>query len=223
MDLVDLFFWTHSGYHAGDVSGDDSSVTDQVFGGLSDAQMRARPVKGVNSLVWLLWHMARTEDVAVNLVITAGAQVLDDAWARRMNVEYRSHGSGMTDDEVDDLTARANVDGVRAYRSAVGRRTRDVARAFRPEAWDEIIGLEDLARAAVTGAFHIRDDYAGYRPEPNERVEDTVKWLASQGRKFPWQGSSRWQRLSGSASGHSILHHGEAITIRGLGGFGVGL
>ncbi len=223
MDLVTSFFLNHSYNHAGDVAGIASTLNDRVFGRLSDGQMRARPVKGVNSLVWLLWHMARVEDVAVNLVVTAGSQVLDDAWARRMNVESRTIGSGMTDDEVDDLTARADIDGVRAYRSAVGRLTREVVLAFRPEEWDEIIGLEDLARAAVTGAFHVRDDYAGYRPEPNERVEDAVKWLASRERKYPWQGSSRWQQLSGSAGGHSILHHGEAITIRGLGGFGVSL
>jgi hypothetical protein len=201
MDLLTSFFLTHSYNHAGDVSGHRSSLTDRVFGGLTDAQMRARPVKGVNSLVWLLWHMARTEDVAVNLVITAGSQVLDDAWARRMNVEYRNIGSGMTDDEVGDLTARADIDSVRAYRSAVGRRTRDVVLAFRPEAWDEIIGLEDIARAAATGA--LRD----YRP----------------GQKYPWQGASRWQQLSSSAAGHNILHHGEAITVRGLGGFGLGM
>jgi hypothetical protein len=26
--------------------------------------MRVRPGKGVNSLAWLLWHVARTEDVS---------------------------------------------------------------------------------------------------------------------------------------------------------------
>jgi hypothetical protein len=30
--------------------------------------LRARPAKGVNSILWLLWHMARTEDASVNLV-----------------------------------------------------------------------------------------------------------------------------------------------------------
>lgn len=203
MDLLTSFFLTHSYNHASDVSGNESTLADRVFGGLSDAQMRARPVKGVNSLVWLLWHMARVEDVAVNLVITAGHQVLDDAWARRMNVDYRHIGSGMTSDEVDDLTARADIDSLRAYRSAVGRRTREVVLAFRPEAWDEIIGVEDIDRAAATGAFR---DYRPGRPRP-----------------YPWQGRSRWQQLASSAAGHIILHHGEAITIRGLGGFGLDL
>lgn len=201
MDLLTSFLLTHSYNHAGNVSGLASSLTDRVFGSLSEAQMRARPVKGVNSLIWLLWHMARTEDVGVNLVMTAGTQVLDDEWARRMNVEYRHIGTGMTDDEVTDLTEHADIEGVRAYRSAVGHRTRDVARAFRPEAWDDLVGADDIVRAAATGAF--RD----YRPD----------------HKYPWEGSSRWQRLMSSAAGHNILHHGEAITIRSLGGFGIDL
>jgi hypothetical protein len=203
VDFLTSFFLTHSGNHAGDVGGRASTLTDRVFGGLSDAEMRARPVTGVNSLVWLLWHMARTEDVAVNLVITAGTQVLDDAWMRRMRIAVRHIGSGMTDAEVADLGARADVGAVRAYRSAVGRRTREVVSTLPAQAWEEVIDAGDIDRAARTGAFR---DYRPGRPRP-----------------YPWQGARRWQRLTGSAGGHNVLHHGEAITIRGLGGFGIEL
>ena len=57
--------------------------------------MRARPGAHLNSLVWLLWHMARTEDVAVNLVVVGRAQVLDDRWTKRMNIPWRTIGTGM--------------------------------------------------------------------------------------------------------------------------------
>ena len=102
MDLVGFFLAQHA----------NQSFADRVFGGLSDAQMRVRPGKGVNSLVWLLWHMARVEDVAVNLVVVDGQQVLDDDWARRLNVPWRHIGTGMIDDEVGELTARADVAAV---------------------------------------------------------------------------------------------------------------
>ena len=48
--------------------------------------MRTRAGKRLNSLVWLLWHMARVEDVVVNLVVADGRQVLDDGWALRLKV-----------------------------------------------------------------------------------------------------------------------------------------
>jgi len=200
MDLLDYFEMEHRESHAGDVYG-RPTIIDRVFGAPRDAQMRARPARGLNSLVWLLWHMSRTEDVAVNLVITAGEQVLDDAWARRMNVTRRDMGSGMTDDEVGELTARADIAAVRAYHSAVGLRTREVVRALRPDTWNEIVTEADIARAAVA---------IGPRDHP-------------PGPAYPWCGQSRARRLSGSAFGHNLVHLGEAITISGLAGFGVDL
>ena len=204
MDATNFFLVQHASVHCGDVYG-RPSYADRIWAGLSDAEMRARPGKGLNSLVWLLWHMARTEDAAVNLVVASGRQALDDNWARRMNVPWRTIGTGMSDDEVGELTARADVAAVRAYRSAVGLRTRDVVRALRPEAWDEIIGFADTARAAAAGAF-----------------ATNTAWVDGMGYK-PWQDQSRADRLGGAAIRHNALHLGEAVTLRGLAGFGSGV
>jgi hypothetical protein len=98
------------------------------------------------------------------------------------------------------MTKRADVDALRAYRTAVGRRTRDVVRELRPDAWDEIIGFADTSRAAAAGAF-----------------ERTAPWIPGAG-YTPWQGVSRAAQLAGSALRHNALHLGEAITIRSLAG-----
>jgi hypothetical protein len=74
--------------------------------------------------------MGRTEDVAVNLVVAGRDQVLDKAWSRRLSVPWRIIGTGMTDAEVAEMTAGADVDAARAYRSAVGIRTRAVVQAL---------------------------------------------------------------------------------------------
>ena len=204
MDAASFFLVQHGHLHASGVPGGES-YADRVFNQLTDDQMRARPGQGLNSLVWLLWHMARTEDAAVNLVVADGGQVLDDDWARRMNAPWRTIGTGMTDGEVGDLTRRADLDAVRAYRAAVGRRTREVVRALRPEAWDEIVGFADTARAAAAGAFAPK-----------------TAWVDGVGYK-PWQGHSRAAQLAGSAIRHNALHLGEAVTIRALAGFALGI
>jgi hypothetical protein len=197
MDTVEFFLVQHAQVHASEVGG-SQSYFDRTLAKLTESEMRARPVKDVNSIVWLLWHMARTEDVAVNLVITAGRQVLDDEWARRMKIRWRTQGTGMTSAEVDEMTTHADVAALVGYRTAVGFRTRDVVRAMRPEAWDEIIGFADTSRAAAAGAF-----------------EATAPWVAGTG-YTPWQGVSRAAQLAGSALRHNALHLGEAITIRSL-------
>lgn len=204
MDLISFFLVQHASVHFGDVGGRES-YADRVLRGLTDAQMRLRPGKGVNSLIWLLWHMARTEDACVNFVVSNGRQVLDDEWTRRMNVPWRIIGTGMTDDEVDQLTTRADIAAVLAYRNAVGLRTRDVVKALRSEAWDEPVEIVDTARAAAAGAFG-----------PN------MGWVDGVGYKG-WQDQSRADRLHGAALRHNAMHLGEAITVRGLAGLGLGI
>jgi len=53
--------------------------------------------------------MARTENAAVNPVVAGRDQVLDDEWMGRMDVLWRIIGTGMTDDEVTEMTARADI------------------------------------------------------------------------------------------------------------------
>jgi hypothetical protein len=201
VDLLAFFSGLHAATHAGEVYERRTPGSDRWFGGLTDAQMRVRPGPGINSLVWLLWHMARTEDVAVNLVVAARPQVFDDAWARRLRIPRADMGTGMTADEVAELSERADVAAVRAYRSAVGVRTREVVRTLRPEAWDEILGLADTTRAAAVGAFG-----------PNDT------WVDGVGHT-PWQGHTRGEQLGQTAIRHNAGHIGEAVTIRGLAGF----
>jgi DinB superfamily len=195
VDLRSFFLRQHAAVHAREVSG-LTFPAQRVFSELDDEQMRIRPGPGLNSLVWLLWHMARTEDAAVNPVVARREQVLDDGWMRRMNVPWRIIGTGMTEDEVTALTARADVGAVRAYRAAVAQRTREVVQALPADAWDDVIGAEDIKRAGVTGAF--RD------------------WV--EGTPYPWVGWTRGDQLASSALRHNAAHIGEAVTVRSLAG-----
>jgi DinB superfamily len=204
MDAVSFFLVQHASVHPSEVGG-APSYFDRVLGGLSETDVRARPATGVNSIVWLLWHMARTEDASVNLVVAHRQQVLGDDWVRRLGVPWRHIGTGMTDDEVSELTRRADVAAVRAYREAVGRRTREVVRALAPAVWDEPVTAADTARADAAGAF---GPGAG--------------WVDGMGFP-PWQDQSRAARLSGAALRHNAMHMGEAVTIRGLVGRGLGI
>jgi hypothetical protein len=202
MDAVRFFLVQHAQLHAAEAG---NSYSDRVFAGLTDEQMRARPGGGMNSLVWLLWHMARTEDASVNLVVSDGRQVLDDGWSRRMNVPGRTIGTGMAESDMADLSRRADLEAVRAYRDAVAQQTREVVRALPPEAWEEMVGFADTARGAAAGAF-----------APNTAWTDGVGYR-------PWQGHSRAAQLAGSAIRHNALHLGEAVTVRSLGGFPLGI
>ena len=90
--------------------------------------------------------MARVEDAGVNLIVTAGRQVLDEAWSARFGILRTDAGNGMTEGELTEFAARADIGAVRAYRDAVGLRTRDVVAAVEPASWLEVESTVDTAR-----------------------------------------------------------------------------
>ena len=98
--------------------------------GLTDAQIRLRPGDNLNSLAWLVWHMARCEDVAMNVAIADQPQVLDEGWTTKLGVDRDDIGTGMTPREVATLSEQIDLDALLSYRHAVGRQTREVIAAI---------------------------------------------------------------------------------------------
>ena len=141
MDAIDFFVLHHGRLHM--------QVERDFLQGLSDEQMRCRP-ESLNSIAWLVWHMARCED-ALNLLLAGRPQVLDEEhWLPRLHLSIGDVGTEMDDDEVSDLSARINLAALCDYYTAVGRRTVEVLRSLRPEALDE---LPDLQRLRAEGVF----------------------------------------------------------------------
>src|SRR6266851_9891033 len=102
MDASDLILVRYAQIH--------QVLTDPAIARLSEAQLRRRPHRGSNTVVWLVWHMARVEDVGVNRFVVDRPQVLDDGWLAKLGVGRRDVGTGMSDAEVNDLSARIDLD-----------------------------------------------------------------------------------------------------------------
>ncbi len=130
MDLVQFFLPHHESMY---------TVIADRFSPLTDDQMRLRPHPHMHSIAWLLWHIARCEDIGVNRLIANRPDVLDgEEWWRRLNLSRRDMGTGMTDEEVTKFSARVNTAALREYSAAVGRRTREIVRGLRAEELDEV-------------------------------------------------------------------------------------
>ena len=201
MDAKQLFLDQHAGVHSAAVGGNKMSAAERTYGGLSDEQMRVRPREDLNSLAWLMWHIARAEDIMVNAMLAAQPQVFDDAWKKRLGVTRPDFGIGMTSAEVTQLTGQIDPGALRAYRDAVGLRTRELVGGFKPQDWEGVATAEGVQRAADQGAF-------GARSEMLVKV---------------FTGRPRAALLSGLALFHCSGHLGEAITVRSAGGFGTGV
>ena len=122
MDALEFFLTRYGEIHKG--------LVDGLFGSLSEAQLRARPHPGVNTVAWLLWHSARIEDVGVNRFLSDRPQVLE-AWREGLRVARRDVGTGMTDAEVDELSACIDLGALKGYWDAVTTRTLAVVETLR--------------------------------------------------------------------------------------------
>jgi hypothetical protein len=198
MDARDMFLAQHTMVQSKEVGGNAASAAERTFGGLTDDQMRVRPREDLNSLAWLMWHIARAEDIMVGAVLAGQDQVFDDAWMKRLNVARKDFGIGMKSAEVTDLTKAIDVAALRAYRDAVGTRTREIVGAFQDADWQGTVDparLEALAGQGAVPALMVK--VFGGRP--------------------------RAAVLSGIALFHPSSHMGEAVTVRSAGGFGTGI
>jgi hypothetical protein len=198
MDAKDLFLMQHGAVHSKEVGGNAGSAAERTFGGLTADQMKVRPRPDLNSIAWLMWHIARAEDIMLNNVLAKRDQVMDDAWLKRLNIARRDFGIGMTSDEVTALTTAIDVAALREYRDAVGKRTREIVGAFKDGDWAGNVEAADLERGVAAGGF-------------------------GAGLVKAFGGRPRVAVLNGIALFHASGHMGEATTVRSAGGFGTGI
>jgi hypothetical protein len=200
MDAKDLFLAQHAAVQSVAVGGNPASASERAFG-VTDEQMRVRPREDLNSLAWLMWHIARAEDIMVNVILSGRDQVWDQAWSKRLGVSRPDFGIGMTSPEVTEVTRSVDIAALREYRDAIGRRTREIVGNFKDTDWGGQVTTAAVEKAAAQGAF-------------GARSEGIVKVFS---------GRPRTAVLSGIALVHPAAHCGEAVTVRSAGGFGTGI
>jgi len=153
----------------------------------------------LNSIAWIVWHMARAEDFGVQRLVGHRPQIFDqEGWMARLNVPLRHCGTAMADEEVSDLSLRIDLAALRDYWAAVGRGTLAVVRTLHPDDLDEVIDPAFLHHVIVDeGVFGPNTDFV----EPLYRGHNKGFFLAHLGLT------------------HNYEHAAEALVIRGLLGF----
>jgi hypothetical protein len=192
MDAAQFFLLRYEPLHG--------MMTDRLLAELTEERLRARP-QGQNSIAWLLWHVARAEDIGVNAFACDQRQVFDEGgWASRIDAGRRDLGTSMTSDEVTAFSARVDVGALREYWRAVGGRTLEIVRRDGARGWDEPVDPARMRRV-------IRE--AGdYGPRVDaERVETF------------YAGMTRGWAFAHLALTHSFGHFFEAGVVRGMLGF----
>lgn len=98
-----------------------------------------------NSALWIYWHMIRTEDVGVQRFIRDIPELYSQ-WSAEVNVFTRLNGTGMSKEQVADITNQINLNALIKYRRAVQEATIQSVSEFSPSDLSRSISKEKVVQ-----------------------------------------------------------------------------
>jgi hypothetical protein len=169
------------------------SFEDVVFEGLTEEKARCLPPRAEHSVAWLIWHIARCEDITMNLLVAGSPQVLlSENWLDSLHISSRDTGNTLESAAMIDFNASIDVPALRAYRAAVGRRTSQVVTPLTPIQLRQRVDPARLQRVWDEGAVA----------------------PAASGIVAYWGGRTIAGLLLMPASRHLITHLNEALDVK---------
>jgi len=190
----ELFYSQHAVLHSQKMSGMGGwSYADEVFTGLEEGQFRIIPEKKDHSLIWILWHISRIEDVTMNVLVAGGSQVyLQDQWKKKLTSPIDHVGNLINTNDLIDLTRNVNLQALFDYRDAVGRQTRFIVSDLDLEELGQKVQNDRLVRLVNEGAV---------LPD----AEDLLDY---------WRKRKIFEMLLMPPTRHLMTHLNEAIDLR---------
>ncbi len=152
-EAIELFLDIHSQLHSNIISLDKSNYINPLINDLKDNEYRIMPIKTDETIVWAIWHLARIEDLTMNVLIADKEQVFNNDWKAKMNVNVSDTGNAMTDDEIMKLSKDICIEELLKYRDAVGLKTQEVVKNLTPEDMKKMIPQERLNRIVDVGGL----------------------------------------------------------------------
>lgn len=129
------------------------SFEDEIWDGLDNQAARWVSPEFGHSIVWCFWHLARIEDVTMNMLLAGSGQLFRrDGWFDRLGVPFCDTGNGRDAADVSKLSAGIDIDALRAYRIAVGKQTRKIVRGCLPVDFSRKVETARLEKVMAEGA-----------------------------------------------------------------------
>ena len=191
---MQMFQEQHAALHTIEISPEAGwSFQDEVLSGMRHDLYRRIPERGEHSIAWLLWHMARIEDVAMNLLVAGQAQVFTgEGWQERMGVHLTNTGNAMPAEAVISLSREIDIQALLAYRLSVGRQTRQIASG---------LSAQDLKRKVDPTRLQCALDEGAVLPEAGGVIDY-------------WSKRNIAGLLLIPATRHNFVHLNEALKVR---------
>ncbi len=153
-EWLSLFLDQHAQVHSstlGTMGG--WSFEDEVMSGLDETALRLIPSKAEHSILWIIWHLARCEDLTMNVLVAGLDQVfIRQGWKDRLRPPIDHTGNAIDINEVKQFSAGVDPETLKAYRLAVGSSTRQVASGLDPLELNQKVDPARILKVRQSGA-----------------------------------------------------------------------
>lgn len=117
----------HSFAHQSEVTSDTPvTLGDMVCKDLALHEFEIMPTVKDVTIAWNLWHVARIEDLTMNLLVADGPQVFTKEWQEKLSTKVTDTANAMTDPEILSFSKEVNKEALLAYRKAVKERSQKI-------------------------------------------------------------------------------------------------
>ena len=153
-DAIHLCLAQHAMVHTSEMShAGEVTFEDQLWDDLQQNVFCTMPTIKDETIAWSLWHITRIEDITMNILVADETQVIHrENWLEKLGVEVIDTGNSMSDEEIIDLSSRLNMQALRQYRIAVGRKTREIIANLQPADLKRKMKADRLQRILAEGA-----------------------------------------------------------------------
>lgn len=206
-DTKSIFLDLHGFLHSSTISSSKPNEYDALIHGLNDNEYTIMPSRRDETIAWALWHIARIEDLTMNILVDEKEQLFNREWKEAMNALIADTGNALNDEEIIQFSKMLNINQLLAYRAQVGLRTReiiiglsaqDMKRKVTKNGLDKILqegGITNHKDSIWLLDFWGRKDVAGILLMPPSRhvmlhLNDCCKWKKEikANKKFYLQG-----------------------------------
>ncbi|QZY53772.1 DinB family protein [Crassaminicella profunda] len=156
----------HAMVHSSIMSGiDKETFEDELLKGLDENTFKIATNEKGRTIAYGIWHSTRIEDITMNILVAGDKQIFNiENWKEKINSKIIDTGNAMIEEEIIEFSKNINIQELKNYRIAVGRKTRkiiksltyaDMKRKFKKDRLQRIV--EEGAVLDVEGANWLID------------------------------------------------------------------
>ncbi|WP_066494902.1 DinB family protein [Abyssisolibacter fermentans] len=153
-EFMDSCLYQHNMVHSSEMSGiEETTLEDDLWEGLTEAAFRTKVNNKGRTIAYGIWHSSRIEDITVNILLADDTQVINsDNWLDKMNVSICDTGNALSPEEILEFSRTINMNELKKYRQAVGRKTIEVLKKLTRDDLNKKIEKGRLKRVLDEGA-----------------------------------------------------------------------